>query len=156
MRFVAWRRRIHARHGHNAIYFVCFLNTAFTGIILLARRSMRELIKSRPALIKPMALAVPGRQRHLSHLGFEPLGKWRKGFANGKGVRPAERARDDKIRQQLQVGFLFARICVCRLTQMPDAKRLRDKPRSEIVNPRRFRRLAVAVNHVPLRVIALK
>jgi hypothetical protein len=41
-------------------------------------------------------------------------------------LHPDNRLVRDKIRQQLQVGFLFARICVCRLTQMPDAKRLRD------------------------------
>jgi Dam-replacing HTH domain len=41
-------------------------------------------------------------------------------------LHPDNRHVRDKIRQQLQVGFLFARICVCRLTQMPDAKRLRD------------------------------
>jgi Dam-replacing HTH domain len=41
-------------------------------------------------------------------------------------IHPDNRHVRDKIRQQLQVGFLFARNCVCRLTQMPDAKRLRD------------------------------
>jgi hypothetical protein len=41
-------------------------------------------------------------------------------------LHPDNRHVRDKIRQQLQVGFLFARICVCRLMQMPDAKRLRD------------------------------
>jgi hypothetical protein len=41
----------------------------------------------------------------------------------------------DKIRQPLQVGFLFARICICHLIQMPDAKRLRD--RGFLTNPER-------------------
>jgi len=41
-------------------------------------------------------------------------------------LHPDNRHARDKIRQQLQAGFLFARICVCRLTQMPDANRLRD------------------------------
>ena len=41
-------------------------------------------------------------------------------------LHPNNRRLRDNIRQQLHAGFLFARICVRHLPQMPDAKRLRD------------------------------